>query len=222
MARVKKEVQVAVAKAVDKLPNEMREKCGLCNRTLYDELSQISANTGAPRRTVCDVFANSYNRDRREEEHIEAKVFNDRLDRIDKANQKDLMEGGGQKSKHQGTQDLFTRNEEIKDKKPVRQKPFGKKRNEALYAARKEFTIPLKISQTTLAEGLAEFFNLTGHPAKALLRACLLTYNYMDAELTKEELDSFVNEWQECYGADSGDTGGLPDDTENRLSTTSQ
>lgn len=103
MARVKQDVQTNAAKMVDQLPDEILNTCGLCNRTLFDQLMQISVKTGAPQKTVCDIFANRYNLNKREEDHVSAKAFKDRIQYIHRMNAKDLSAQSAQISSASNT-----------------------------------------------------------------------------------------------------------------------
>lgn len=95
MARVKKDVQHEAAKLIDKLidklPDETINTCGLCNRTLYDHLTQIIVNSGASQRMVCEIFANRYNGTKREEDRIPGEAFRGRLQHISRANARELL-----------------------------------------------------------------------------------------------------------------------------------
>lgn len=92
MARVKEEVLTKVAKAIEELPPETINTCGLCNRTLYDHLTRISVNSGAPQNTVCEMFASRYNATKREEDKVPATAFRGRLQYITKMNAQDLSD----------------------------------------------------------------------------------------------------------------------------------
>jgi hypothetical protein len=95
MARVKQEVIEATQDMISNLPPEHIATCGLCNRTLFDNLSVIANKTGAPEKTVAYAFADQYNKDKREEDQITGKAFYERLQYIHRANDKELKSDGG-------------------------------------------------------------------------------------------------------------------------------
>ena len=94
MARVtaqkKREIQAAIVDLEEKEPDVVHT-CGLCNLTLFDRLVTIETKLEAPRRTVCDIFADFYNNDKPPEEQVSGKAFNDRIDYLERQNKQDLL-----------------------------------------------------------------------------------------------------------------------------------
>ena len=89
MGRVKQEVIVATQDMISDLPQEHVATCGLCNRTLFDNLSVIANKTGATEKTVTRVFADHYNQGKRDEDKITGNAFNERLKYIHRINKKE-------------------------------------------------------------------------------------------------------------------------------------
>lgn len=90
MARVSQKVIKATKEMINSLPDEHVTTCGLCNRTLHDELTVISVKTGAPEMTVVKEFAERYNESKRIEEQITPNAFYGRIKYLRKVNQQDL------------------------------------------------------------------------------------------------------------------------------------
>lgn len=90
MARVNQDVKMEAENMIDQLPEEVLKTCGLCNRTLFDQLMVISSKTGVPQMTVCNIFADRYNQHKRDEDKVSAKAFRDRMQYISRMNLKEL------------------------------------------------------------------------------------------------------------------------------------
>ncbi len=90
MARVKQEVIEQAKDMIDSLPAEHVNTCGLCSRTLFDELTVISVKTGVPEKTITKVFADKYNQGKREEDQVTPNAFNERMKYIRKVNKLEL------------------------------------------------------------------------------------------------------------------------------------
>ena len=93
MARVSREVQERVAELIDALPDDLKKTCGLCNRTLYDQLVSIATQADAPQKTVCDIFAGIYNELKAKHDHVSGRAFLERIKWIDRVNKRDLSGG---------------------------------------------------------------------------------------------------------------------------------
>lgn len=103
MARVKEDVRREAAEMIDQLPDEILGTCGLCNRTLFNELTQIEVKSGAPQMTVCEIFASRYNRTKREEDQVTAKAFRDRMQYLARVNARELSAESQQITKDTST-----------------------------------------------------------------------------------------------------------------------
>ena len=61
MSRVSQKIIERLCQFLDSLPAEARNKCSLCNETLYHIVKQAKAHTAAPEGTICRAIADRHN-----------------------------------------------------------------------------------------------------------------------------------------------------------------
>lgn len=205
MAKVKPEVQAHVFDMIEEMPGEHVLTCGLCNRTLFDNLMSIAVSTGAPEKTVAKAFADRYNEDKRADDQITANAFYERIKYMKKVNEKEL---NGET--HHITENDHSAAEEAKEESfDLESDTTGlpstnKDGSDGNRDTSGQLFIPPGISQTDLAAGIAEFFESVGRNSAILLKTCLMAMNGMTVRMGASEIKDAIDAWYRPQ--DDGDT----------------
>lgn len=187
MARVKRETIEAIQEKIDSLPEEHVNTCGLCNRTLHDELTVISVQTGAPEMTVVREFAKRYNDGKRPEEQITPNAFKERIKYLRKVNQKELS-GETHRIEPDDSEDVSK--DDIKEDEPTLQDDAGESDEQSQISGESHqiseqeeneeetkeisYLLPETLNQHELVDSLCHFFSSKQVPSDKIYRTFLL------------------------------------------------